>query len=462
MNKDTNNITPSMIYIMSSNNFKDNKRCNHDEEAEETEEKFDTKSEIKLKKIKLSTDENNFIKKFNKEETTFWSNLNEYEKNSYIEKFQDMKKNNIHSLIPLKFKILNSDIDNNSKTLIISKIEQFSGMSEHAGEYFKLKSWLNSLSRIPLSIYNPLPITSSAPKEKCSEFLQNIRKNLDDTVYGHEDTKQQILRIMAQWISNPDSKGNCIGIQGEMGTGKTTLVKEGICKALNMPFGFISLGGASDGSYLEGHNYTYEGSTYGKIAEILMKTKCMNPILFFDELDKVSSTYRGQEIIGILTHLTDQSQNEHYNDRYFGELELNLSKSLIVFSYNDESLINPILKDRMITINVKGYTTKDKIPIALNYLIPELFKKYNLKNDSIIFTEDIIRYIITKISSEEGVRNLKRGIDSIISAINIKQYIDTDFPIIDNLILTEKDINKYLQIPSNDNKMKDSISHMYL
>ena len=108
----------------------------------------------------------------------------------------------------------------------------------------------------------------------------------ENNIYGHHDAKKQILRILAQWISNPSSKGNVIGIHGNPGVGKTTLVKDCICKALDIPFQFIPMGGASDGSYLEGHSFTYEGSTWGKIADSLMKAGWMNPVLYFDEIDK--------------------------------------------------------------------------------------------------------------------------------------------------------------------------------
>jgi len=208
-----------------------------------------------------------------------------------------------------------------------------------------------------------------------------------------------------------------------MGIGKTSLIKEGLSKALQIPFGFIALGGASDGSFLEGHSYTYEGSTYGKIAEVLIKTKCSNPIIFFDELDKVSLTKKGEEIVGILTHLTDPSQNEKFNDKYFGEIDLNLSKSLIIFSYNDDSAINPILKDRLITIKVDGYKRSEKIIIAKNYLIPQIYKTYGFTNSDIILSDKMIELIIDQVTEEQGVRNLKRGLECIISWINMYKYV---------------------------------------
>ena len=127
---------------------------------------------------------------------------------------------------------------------------------------------------------------------------------------------------IGKWIKNPMSQGNVLALQGPMGNGKTTLVKDGIAKALGRPFAFISLGGASDSSYLNGHSLTYEGSVWGRIVDILIKSKCMKPVIYFDELDKVSDTNHGEEIIGILTHLTDPSQNSEFSDKYFSGIKL--------------------------------------------------------------------------------------------------------------------------------------------
>ena len=370
-------------------------------------------------------DENAFTAKFTKEEFDYWKRMSPPEKDDMLSKFKDMKSKNKTQDCPLRFKLLQADLDASSKSLILAKLDQFQKMPDHSGEYFKLRNWLNGISRLPLGLYKPLPIKET-PYGKHADsvnFLKEVKTTLDSTVFGQNEVKNQLMRIMAQWLSNPESKGNCIGLQGAMGVGKTSLIKQGLCTALGLPFGFISLGGASDASFLEGHGFTYEGSTYGKIAEILMKTKCMNPVIFFDELDKVSHTYRGEEIIGILTHLTDSSQNERFNDRYFGEIDLNLSKALIIFSYNDESKINPILKDRMITIRVDGYDVNDKVNIAKDYLIPELLKEYKRTGEDIVFSKEVIEKIIERVPKEEGVRNLKRGIESIISWLNMHTYL---------------------------------------
>jgi ATP-dependent Lon protease len=180
-------------------------------------------------------------------------------------------------------------------------------------------------------------------------------------VYGLDDAKLQILQMVGQWISNPLAMGTAIAIKGPPGTGKTTLVKDGISKILGREFVFIPLGGASDASFLEGHSYTYEGSVWGKIVQSLMDCQTMNPVFYFDELDKLSETPKGEEIAGILTHLTDTSQNSQFHDKYFSEMDFDLSKCLFIFSYNDESKVNPILRDRMYRIMTNGYESKERI-----------------------------------------------------------------------------------------------------
>lgn len=240
-------------------------------------------------------------------------------------------------------------------------------------------------------------------------------------------------------------------------THNTTLVKDGICAVLGLPFAFIPLGGANDGCYLEGHSYTYQGATWGKIVDVLMKCGCMNPVMFFDELDKVSFTHRGEEIINILIHLTDASQNDRFNDKYFSEFEFNLSRSLVIFSYNNEDNVNPILRDRMIKIQTKGYNVKDKIAISQQHMIPSMLKEYNYNNNEVTFTEDVLKRMIDTIEPEEGVRNLKRAIQDVISNLNLNRLL-AEKEGSEPHSVTEKDIDKYVH---NKKRSDDRVSYMY-
>ena len=322
---------------------------------------------------------------------------------------------------PYRIQLLeNNNIPDKFKAIALKKINTMKVIADGGGEYNKLKNWIDTFMRIPFGKYSILPVNKNDPKEKIHEYMENCQKILDDAVYGMKDAKVQFMQMVAQWVANPQSIGNAIAIKGPMGTGKTTLIKYGVSKLLNREFAFIPLGGATDSSYLEGHSYTYEGSSYGKIVDILLQCKSSNPVIYFDELDKVSDTPKGEEIIGILTHLTDTTQNDKYHDKYFSEIDFDLSKCLFIFSYNDESKINPILKDRMYNIETKGYDIDEKIIISKNYLIPKLEKELTMEKDSIIIDNTMIKYLVEKYTqNEKGVRNLKRCLEVIFSKLNL-------------------------------------------
>jgi ATP-dependent Lon protease len=168
----------------------------------------------------------------------------------------------------------------------------------------------------------------------------------------------------------------------------------------------------------------------------------MNPILYFDELDKISSSTHGEEVANFLVHLTDFSQNQKFQDYYFTDIDLDLSKCIFIFSYNNEELVNPILRDRMITIKAKGYTTKDKISLAQEYMLPKVFKEFGFSKTDLIFTDEIIEYIVNKVDEEEGARNMKRGFDEIIGSINFKKILgeQNTFP----LTITQKIVDEWI------------------
>ena len=315
---------------------------------------------------------------------------------------------------------MESDIPTNFKACAIKKVSALRYMDPGAGEYYKVKNWVDTFMNIPFGKYTSLPISIEDGIEKTGAFMANAKKTLDDAVYGLDDAKLQIMQLVGQWITNPDAVGTAIAIKGPPGTGKTTLIKEGISKILNRNFEFIALGGATDSSFLEGHSYTYEGSQWGKIVDILIKSRCMNPVIYFDELDKISETPKGEEIAGILTHLTDTSQNTQFHDKYFSEVDFDLSKCLFIFSYNDESRINPILKDRMYRIHTDGYDSKQKIVIANNYLLPTIRKQVKFNIDDIVISDDVLSHIITSFTDgEKGVRNLKRCLEIIHTKLNL-------------------------------------------
>ena len=445
------------------------------DDSKDTEDSDDTEREEynPTRKRKTNEKENNaletareFFKQLkkqryvNKDDEVYYNGLDVQER-TRLKKVEDDLYQLECNKIPLRFKIITSNIDDKLKSLCLKKIDQLDNMQYYSDEYYKLLQWVESVSKLPIGKYKELPITSNEDVETISSFLTATRDKLDDNVYGHKDTKEHIIRLLAKWISNKDAKGLVIGLEGPMGTGKTSLCLE-ICNALGLPSGFISLGGLSSSEYLVGHSYTYEGSRWGKIAEILMQAEYSNPVIFFDELDKVSTSRYGEEIVNTLIHITDVTQNHNFRDKYFSELSLDLSKCIIIFSYNNGDLINPILKDRMVTVKASGYTLQDKIEISKKHMIPKILKEYAFNDTDIVFSDDVLKHIIQITDDEKGVRKLKRSLEDIISQVNVfrllKQKIaptDKDF-IKFPLIITENIAKKL--IPKKNEK--DSIPNM--
>jgi hypothetical protein len=354
---------------------------------------------------------------------------------------KDLKEINSHINIekPYRLSLLESKIPPRFKAIALQKLNVLRSMEPGDSEYHKIKTWVDTFMKIPFGINKALTIKMDDGIDKCSEFMKNAKETLDNCVYGLDDAKMQIMQMIGQWVVNPSALGTAIAIKGPPGTGKTSLIKEGISKILGREFAFIALGGAGDSSFLEGHSYTYEGSSWGKILQILIDSKCMNPVIYFDELDKISETPRGEEIVGILTHLTDTSQNSQYHDKYFSEIDFDLSKCLFIFSYNDENKVNPILKDRMYRIQTKGYDTKEKTIIARKYLLPKIREQVCFKEEDVIIPDDTIQYIVGNTSltnNEPGVRNLKRCLEIIHTKLNLFRLVKTDT----NLFSKEMDI----------------------
>lgn len=345
----------------------------------------------------------------NSEQLKIMSDLKE------INKFIDIDK-------PYRLAILESKMPPKIKAHALQKLNILNSMDSTDPEFYKIKNWVDTFMRIPFCTYSNLSVNINDGLDTCHEFMINAKKSLDGCVYGLDDAKLQIMQMVGQWITNPDAMGTSIAIKGPPGTGKTTLVKDGISKILGREFVFIPLGGTGDASYLEGHSYTYEGSTWGKIVQSLINCKSMNPVFYFDELDKLSDTPKGEEITGILTHLTDTTQNSQFHDKYFSDIDFDLSKCLFIFSYNDEGRVNPILKDRMYRIQTKGYDAKEKIVIARNYMLPKIREQVNFSEEDVIIPDETLQYIISNAQltqEESGVRNLKRCLEIIHTKLNL-------------------------------------------
>jgi len=304
----------------------------------------------------------------------------------------------------------------------------------------KLNALTNVLSDIDL-IQNNMKIIN--------DYMNSIHTTLNKCVHGHENAKKQIERIISQWI-NGEQKGSCFGFEGSPGVGKTTLAL-GLSECLkdennnSRPFSLIMIGGDSNGSHLVGHSYTYVGSTWGQIVQILIDKKCMNPIILIDEVDKISRTEHGKEIIGILTHLLDPTQNDSFQDKYFAGIDIDLSKALFILSYNDPEVIDKILLDRVHRIKFDSLSVEDKVEISNKHLLPDIYKNIGLEG-MIYIPDETIKFIVEEYTLEPGVRKLKEKFFEIIGEINLL--------LLKNNTLNENEMKIPLEITIDDIKNK--------
>uniref|UniRef100_A0A6C0IYB5 Lon proteolytic domain-containing protein n=1 Tax=viral metagenome TaxID=1070528 RepID=A0A6C0IYB5_9ZZZZ len=342
--------------------------------------------------------------------------------NDFIKLFKLVDLKNICKKLNIPIKKKKLDMSNNilNYEVTITQINVIKNI-------LKVKDNILNVNNLYSKLIDFTNIWENYQKEQI-KYLNYVDKTLNDTIYGLETSKREIKRIIAQWITGTN-KGYVLGLEGPPGVGKTTIAKKGIAKCLidedetTRPFIFISVGGSANGTTLEGHNYTYVGSSWGKIVDGLIECKCMNPIIYIDELDKVSNTLQGKEIIGILTHLTDSSQNDQFNDKYFANIPIDLSKSLIIFSYNDYNAIDKILMDRIHRIKIDPLSVLEKEIIVEKYILPELLNTIGFTTDSIIIDKISIKHIINKYTNESGVRKLKEKICELLREVNL-QYID--------------------------------------
>jgi endopeptidase La len=347
---------------------------------------------------------------------------------------------------------INKNMPDNVKAHAMEKIEE---MNNANNEYFKQLTFVKVLLNYPWSsdddkFYSQF--SNSLPLSK--KFLTKIENKLENLTYGHKEPKKLLLQIIAKWISNPSSSGTCFGLVGPPGVGKTLLAKS-ISKALDIPFGQITLGGQNDGELLHGHGYTYSGAQPGLIVKKMVEMGQSRCILYFDELDKATTKHGNvNEIMSILIHLTDPNMNKNFQDRFFQGIDFPLDKVIIIFSYNDSSLIDPILLDRIKEINVEPYSIKDKINICKNFVLPEMKENIGIKKD-IVFSEDILRYLIENYTNEAGVRDIKRNIEKILLQLNLDSIFNRGLfkTKTKKLELQEKEVNDILSKPKIEFKM---------
>lgn len=334
-------------------------------------------------------------------------------------KQEEQRLNQIVGLdIPIKYRILELQCPDPIKIKALKLLKSYHDDSENNSSAM---ASLDIILQIPWGVKYSLPVTISDSYEKIMTFLSQSSQYMNDEVYGHDNAKSEISEYLTSMMVNPTSS-RIIGLVGPPGIGKTSLVMNGCAKALgNIPFHSISLGGSKDVSFLTGSLPVWKGSHQGILADILISTGCMNPIIYFDEVDKTCYEHRS-DVQTKLIHMTDPAQNHKIRDNFLG-VELDLSNVTFIFSYNDSSCIHPALLDRIKSIELDGFGPSDKVVIMKNYVIPRIMKDMSLPADSVIFTSETIEYANKLIENAigidqlSGVRHLFQTYQTLLSRI---------------------------------------------
>ncbi len=269
--------------------------------------------------------------------------------------------------------------------------------------------------------------------------LKQVRKFLDESHYGLEEVKQRVIEYLAVKQMSKDANSPIICLVGPPGVGKTSLAFS-IARAINRNFVKITVGGIRDEAEIIGHRKTYIGASPGRIISSMKKAKSSNPLFLIDEIDKMSSDYKGDPTSSLLSVL-DPEQNKYFSDNYIEE-EFDLSNVLFVLTANYIENIPEALKDRLEIIDISGYTEFEKLDIATKHLLPKIIAKNGLRADFITIKEEVILKIIRNYTKEAGVRELERQLDKIIRKV-VTQILVNNIKI-NKINIDEKVLEKYL------------------
>lgn len=382
------------------------------------------KEEIELLKIEAKIDQR--VKK----------QINKVQKEHYLrEQMRAIQKelgqdaNSEEELDDYREKIKDFKLDEEIEEKLLKEVDRLNGMSPNSPEVSMLRTYLDWIVELPWNLESTAKID-----------IKRSREILDEDHFGLNDVKERILEFIALKKLTSTMKGPILCLVGPPGVGKTSIAKS-IAKALDRDFVRMSLGGVRDEAEIRGHRRTYIGSMPGRIITSMKKAGTKNPVFLFDEIDKVSSDYRGDPASGLLEVL-DPEQNKDFTD-HFLEVPFDLSKVFFVTTANTVSSIPAPLLDRMEVIRISGYTDEEKLQIALRYLLPKQIKEHGLKEENIKISKMLIEDIISFYTREAGVRNLEREIASVVRKA-AKRIVEEDKDVIK---INRGNLSNYLGAP---------------
>ena len=322
---------------------------------------------------------------------------------------------------PLRVQVVLSDLPESTKTEAVAKLR------ESLRDDQKYEAWVRNCLRLPLGKCAPAPITR--------EVLAACRARMDACVHRHDAAKQEVLRLLC--TGDRGHQAFALGFEGAAGVGKTTFAKAAL-GALGKPLCFISLAGATDASFLVGHSYTYEGSLPGRVASALQDAGTINVVFYFDELDKISKSTKGEEIVSVLIGLIDREQSMLFRDRYFHGVPLDLSRCTFAFSYNNPADVHPILLDRIKRIRMETPTAEEKVSITRDYILPRVLAELALDPASVSVADDALARIVDAYQ-DQGMRDVQKDLFELVGNTCV-QRIETGSA--ERVTITARDVER--------------------
>lgn len=295
--------------------------------------------------------------------------------------------------------IMSLKLDDKSKEKLLKEADKLTKLPPASQEAFVIKNYLDTVLDLPWGKYSKAKISI----EKAEAILEKDH-------YGLKKVKERILEFLAVHMLNPEIKGQIICLAGPPGIGKTSIAKS-IARAMVRKYARVSLGGVRDEADIRGHRKTYVGAMPGRIITALQQAGTANPLILFDEIDKLCSDIKGDPSSAMLEVL-DGEQNNAFRDHYI-EVPFDLSKAVFITTANNVSEIPAPLLDRMEVIELPSYTAEEKFHIAKEHLIPKQLKEHGLKASQLKIADDAIHDVIGYYTKEAGVRSLERCIASL-------------------------------------------------
>lgn len=339
-----------------------------------------------------------------------------FEQVSNIEykKLRDIK--NVGAYGNITNKILSSSHSDQVKALLYKK---YSIALENASsdEYFKIIEWIDHVLRLPVDVKTKFSDVAIETR------LQKFWTSINNRVYGLISVKEKLLETLCAMLLNKKSFGKIITLVGAPGVGKTSIVMA-LADAMDLPFNQISLSSINDASVLVGHSSTYIGSKPGVFIELLKKNERCDFLVLLDEIDKIPMNEEGKNISSKLLNILDPIQNRRFNDSYMPEIDADLSNIIFIATANDSDHIPSALKDRLNIIDIGGYTIDDKVKIAMNHIIPRTIETLKFPEKFVSFNENILRYLVEKLTATPGVRNLEKAIQQLMERLALITNID--------------------------------------